>query len=67
MDAKLEKIANSLKGIASILSTMSEVPRGSITWNEWALHLLYEELDEDIRTLEAIANCKGDEGNEDKE
>ena len=44
-----------------MLSTMSEVPEGSMIWNEWALYLLYKELDEDIRKLEEIANCKDDD------
>lgn len=61
MNVEIEKIANSLKGVASILSTMSEVPEGSMIWNEWALYLLYKELDENIRKLEEIANMN-DEG-----
>lgn len=61
MNIEIEKIVNSLKGVASVLSTMSEVPEGSMIWNEWALYLLYKELDEDIRKLEEIANCKDDE------
>lgn len=61
MNIEVEKITNSLKGVASVLSTMSEVPEGSMIWNEWALHLLYKELDENIRKLEEIANCKDDE------
>jgi len=56
MFIEIEKIANSLKGVASVLSTMSEVPEGSMIWNEWALHLLYKELDENIKKLEKIAN-----------
>lgn len=54
MNIQLEKITNSLKGVASVLSTMSEVPDGSMIWNEWALHLLYKELAENIEKLEAI-------------
>ena len=61
MNIEIEKVANSLKGVASVLSTMSEVPDGSMIWNEWALHLLYKELDENIRRLEEIANCTDDE------
>ena len=61
MNVEIEKIANSLKGVASVLSTMGEVPEGSIIWNEWALYLLYKELDEDIRKLEEIVNCKDDD------
>ena len=61
MNIEIEKIANSLKGVASVLSTMSEIPKGSMIWNEWALHLLYKELDENIKMLEEIANCKDDE------
>ena len=38
MFIEIEKIANSLKGVASVLSTMSEVPKGSMIWNEWALN-----------------------------
>jgi len=56
MFIEIEKIANSLKGVASVLSTMSEVPEGGMIWNEWALHLLYKELDENIKKLEKIAN-----------
>ena len=55
MDIEMEKIANSLKGIASILSAMGEVPKGSMIWSEWAMHLLYKELSEDIEKLEEIA------------
>ena len=61
MNVEIEKIANSLKGVASVLSTMGEVPEGSMIWNEWALYLLYKELDEDIKKLEEISNCKDDE------
>lgn len=61
MNIEIEKIANSLKGVASVLSTMSEVPEGSMIWNEWALHLLYKELDDNIKKLEVIANYKDDE------
>ena len=61
MNIEIEKVANSLKGVASILSTMSEVPDGSMIWNEWALHLLYKELDENIRRLEEIANSTDNE------
>ena len=58
MNVEIEKIANSLKGIASVLSTMSEVPKGSMIWNEWAMHLLYKELAEDIEKLEAIVHIQ---------
>ena len=61
MFIEIGKIVNSLKGVASVLSTMNEVAEGSMIWNEWAFHLLYKELDEDIRKLEEIANCKDDE------
>ena len=61
MNIEIEEIANSLKGVASVLSTMSEGAEGSMIWNEWALYLLYKELDEDIRKLEEIVNCKDDE------
>lgn len=64
MNVEIEKIINSLKGVASVLSTMSEVPNGSMIWNEWALHLLYKELDENIKKLETIANGEDDEENE---
>ncbi|MBE5879064.1 MAG: hypothetical protein E7288_03695 [Lachnospiraceae bacterium] len=66
MNVEIEKIANSLKGVASVLSTMSEVPEGSMIWNEWALHLLYKELDENIKKLEEIASGNNAE-NEDEE
>lgn len=60
MNVEIEKIINSLKGVASVLSTMSEVPDGSMIWNEWALHLLYKELDENIKKLEMIASSEDD-------
>lgn len=66
MNVEIEKIANSLKGVASVLSTMSEVPEGSMIWNEWALHLLYKELDENVKKLEEIASGNNAE-NEDEE
>lgn len=66
MYVEIEKIANSLKGVASVLSTMSEVPEGSMIWNEWALHLLYKELDENIKKLEEMTNRNNAE-NEDEE
>ena len=59
-------MTNSLKGVASVLSTMSEVPEGSMIWNEWVLHLLYKELKENIKKLEEIANGN-DEENKDKD
>lgn len=55
MYVQLEIIANSLKGVASIISTMSEVPDGSFVWNEWAMGLLYKELSKNIEQLEKIA------------
>lgn len=66
MNIEIEKVTNSLKGVASVLSTMSEVPEGSMIWNEWALHLLYKELKENIKKLEEIANGN-DEENKDKD
>lgn len=64
MNIELEKIANSLKGVASVLSTMSEVPEGCMIWNEWAMHLLYKELSENIEKLEEIAYRKDNVENE---
>lgn len=64
---EIEEIANSLKGVASILSTMSEATDGSIIWNEWAIYLLYKELNEDIKKLETIENCKDDEETEEEQ
>lgn len=55
MNVEIEKITNSLKGIASILFALSEVPKGTIIWNEWAMYLLNKELSEDIEKLEKIA------------
>ena len=66
MNIEIEKVANSLKGVASVLSTMSEVHEGSMIWNEWALHLLYKELEENIKKLEEITN-RNDAENEDEE
>lgn len=66
MNIEIEKVTNSLKGVASVLSTMSEVPEGSMIWNEWALHLLYKELKENIKKLEEIA-YGNDEENKDKD
>ena len=66
MNIEIEKVVNSLKGVASVLSTMSEVPEGSMIWNEWALHMLYKELEENIKKLEEIANGN-DEENKDED
>ena len=66
MNIEIEKVTNSLKGVASVLSTMSEVPEGSMIWNEWALHMLYKELEENIKKLEEIANGN-DEENKDED
>ena len=66
MNIEIEKVANSLKGVASVLSTMREVPEGSMIWNEWALHLLYKELEENIKKLEEIAN-ENDAENKDED
>lgn len=55
MYMQLEIIANSLKGVASIISAMSEVPEGTFVWNEWAMDLLYKELSTNIEKLEKIA------------
>lgn len=57
MYIEMEETTNSLKGVASVLSTMSEVPNGSMIWN------LYKELAEDIEKLEQIANIEESEEN----
>jgi len=54
MEKELEKVNYSLKGVASILLMMSEVPYGSMIWSEWALDLLYRELKECINMLELL-------------
>ena len=43
----IEEVINSLKGIASIIITMSTNTDNS-RWNDWALFLLYNELAVDI-------------------
>lgn len=58
MEKELEKVNCSLKGVASILLMMSEVPSGSMVWSEWALDLLYEELKECINMLETVVGMK---------
>lgn len=55
MDDRMENVISTLKGVASILVTMSEAPKGDVEWNEWALHLLGEEVSECVRLLEEIA------------
>lgn len=56
MNVELEEIGNRLKGVASVLSMMSECPKGDITWSEWALQLLHNELAGCIGELEEIAS-----------
>lgn len=57
---KLENVTNALKGVASVLATMSEVSGGSMIWNEWALHILYEDVRECVEELESIVYEKGE-------
>lgn len=51
---EIEEIIHSLKGISSILDTMSNVEQDGSRWNEWALQLLNKELNECIKNLEEI-------------
>lgn len=55
MNVELEEIGNRLKGVASVLSIMSECPKGDIAWSEWALQLLHNELAACIGELEDLA------------
>ena len=67
MNVRMERITNSLKGVASMLATMSEVPMGNMIWNEWALNLLYKELAESIYELEGMVYREGDSKEENKD
>lgn len=55
MNTEIENIANTLKGVACILSSMSEVPQGSMVWNEFAMHLLCDSIEECVKKLEELA------------
>lgn len=55
MQIELEKIIHSLKGVASILSIMSEIPKGNLLWQEWAFQLLLDILSRCIKSLEEMA------------
>lgn len=54
MDTEEEKLIGSLKGIASIIFMMNEVPEGGILWNEYAKQMLCEKLRKNIEILEGI-------------
>lgn len=54
MNLEIEKVTNSIKGVAGMLSAMSEVADGSMIWNEWVLYLLYKDLSECIEKLEEL-------------
>ena len=56
----IEEVVNSLKGIASIIITMSTNPDNS-RWNDWALFLLYNELAVDIEKLEIMVGKDEDD------
>lgn len=48
----LERIIHTLKGISSILVTMSEVRTGKVRWDCWGIALLNQELIKCIESLE---------------
>lgn len=52
---ELEKTTNEIKGVASLLLMMSEVPDGDYKWHEWAFYDLFWKLEECAEKLEAIA------------
>ena len=56
----IEEVINSLKGIASIIITMSTNTDNS-KWNDWALFLLYNELAVDIEKLEIMVGKDEDD------
>lgn len=56
----IEEVINSLKGIASIIITMSTNTDNS-RWNDWALFLLYNELAVDIEKLEIMVGKDEDD------
>ena len=52
MDIGMEECIDKLKGIACILSIMSEATDVNMIWNNWALYLLYREMYENIKKIE---------------
>lgn len=56
----IEEVINSLKGIASIIITMS-TNTDNLRWNDWALFLLYNELAVDIEKLEIMVGKDEDD------
>ena len=56
----IEEVINSLKGMASIIITMSTNIDNS-RWNDWALFLLYNELAVDIEKLEIMVGKDEDD------
>ncbi len=60
MNMDIEEVINSLKGIASIIITMSTNTDNS-RWNDWALFLLYNELAVDIEKLEIMVGKDEDD------
>ena len=54
---EVEKISNRLKGVASVLATMGEV-NGSMVWSEWAMSLLFDELEDCINKLDDMLEDK---------
>ena len=60
MNMDIEEVINSLKGIASIIITMS-TNTDNLRWNDWALFLLYNELAVDIEKLEIMVGKDEDD------
>lgn len=61
LNVSMEKVINSLKGVSSVIATMSEVPTGSIIWNGMAHELLFDALNRCIMQLEDIAYTNEEE------
>ena len=52
---EMEKTLNELRGVASVLLMMSEMPKGDFQWQEWAFHNTFTKLEERIVRIEEIA------------
>lgn len=58
---ELEKATSEIKGVASMLLMMSEVPKGDYKWEEWLYYDLFLKLEECIERLEALYEQREEE------
>ncbi len=58
---ELEKATSEIKGVASMLLMMSEVPKGDYKWEEWLFYDLFLKLEDCVERLETLYEPKEEE------